>query len=170
MGDSDAFDAFYRGTVQRLTRYAYGLTGDLPEAQDLVHEAFARGWQRWRQLSRYDDAESWLRRVVTHLATDNWRRLRVRRMASIAERPARSVEPPGEDVLILVAALRTLPGPMRRALVLHYLLDRSIAEIAHETGASIGTVKSWLSRGRIALAAAITADLDEMTTGGSDAR
>ncbi|HEX9999126.1 MAG TPA: sigma-70 region 4 domain-containing protein, partial [Actinoplanes sp.] len=36
-----------------------------------------------------------------------------------------------------------------------YLLDRSVAEIAVETGASTGTVKSWLSRGRAGLAATL---------------
>jgi RNA polymerase sigma-70 factor (ECF subfamily) len=170
MGDSDAFDVFYRATVRRLIRYAYGLTANVAEAQDLVHEAYARAWQRWRQVGGYNDAESWLRLVVTHLATDNWRRLRVRRAEAASQRPPTPVEPPGEDVLVLVAALRTLPMTLRRALALHYLLDRSIADIAYETGASVGTVKSWLSRGRTALAATIGADLDEMTTGGPDAR
>jgi hypothetical protein len=36
------FDAFYRGTARRLTRYAYGLVGDPGDAQDLVQEAYAR--------------------------------------------------------------------------------------------------------------------------------
>ena len=36
------FDAFYRDTSRRLMRYAYGLTGNPGEAQDLVQEAYAR--------------------------------------------------------------------------------------------------------------------------------
>ena len=39
--------------------------------------------------------------------------------------------------------------------MLHYVADRSVAEIAAETGSAEGTVKSWLSRGRAALAAAL---------------
>jgi RNA polymerase sigma-70 factor (ECF subfamily) len=73
-------------------------------------------------------------------------------------------------VIVLVAALRTLPMAQRRALVLHYLLDRSLADIAQETGASLGTVKSWLSRGRVALAAALGEDLTDAATGAPDAR
>jgi RNA polymerase sigma-70 factor (ECF subfamily) len=65
------------------------------------------------------------------------------------------VPPPSEDVVLLVRAMRTLPDAHRRALALHYLLDRSVGEIAAETGAATGTVKSWLSRGRAALAAAL---------------
>jgi RNA polymerase sigma-70 factor (ECF subfamily) len=66
-----------------------------------------------------------------------------------------------------------LPTALRRALTLHYLLDRSVAEIAVETGASAGTVKSWLSRGRTALAAALGTNNNNdatLPTGGSDAR
>jgi RNA polymerase sigma-70 factor (ECF subfamily) len=63
--------------------------------------------------------------------------------------------------------------------VLHYLLDRSVADIAQETGSSPGTVKSWLSRGRAALAETIGTDRGtqaphvtphEAASGGSDAR
>lgn len=153
---SDAFDEFYRDTSRRLLRYAYGLCGDPVEAQDVAQEAYARAWQRWRRLRGYDDAEAWLRLVVTRLVTDRWRLLGVRRAATAAERPPPPAQPPSEDTLLLVAALRTLPVVQRRALVLHYLLDRPIAEIAVETGGSLGTVKSWLSRGRAALAAALT--------------
>jgi RNA polymerase sigma-70 factor (ECF subfamily) len=54
--------------------------------------------------------------------------------------------------VLLVGALRRLPLPQRRAICLFYLLDMSIAEIAVEDSVAEGTVKSWLSRGRAALA------------------
>jgi RNA polymerase sigma-70 factor (ECF subfamily) len=149
------FDGFYRDTSRRLLRYAYGLTGDPAEAQDLVQEAYARAWQRWRRLSGYDDPEAWLRLVVNRLSADRWRRLGIRRARAAAEPPLPTVRPPSEDVVLLVQAMRELPEAQRRALALHYLLDRSIAEISSETGATLGTVKSRLSRGRTALAAVL---------------
>ena len=149
------FEAFYRDTSRRLMRYAYGLTGDPGEAQDLVQEAYARAWQRWRRLCRYEDPEAWLRLIVNRLSADRWRRLGVRRARAAAEPPPAPVDPPSEDVVLLVRAMRALPATQRQALALHYLLDRSIAEIAVETGAAQGTVKSWLSRGRAALAVAL---------------
>ncbi|GID90666.1 SigE family RNA polymerase sigma factor [Amorphoplanes digitatis] len=151
------FDAFYRDTSRRLLRYAYGLTGDPAEAQDLVQETYARAWQRWRRLSGYQDPEAWLRLVVNRLCSDRWRRLLVHRARSAAERPPAPMPPPSENTVLLVEAMRTLPATHRRALALHYLLDLSVAEIAVETGASTGTVKSWLSRGRAGLAAALGA-------------
>jgi RNA polymerase sigma-70 factor (ECF subfamily) len=153
-GTSD-FDGFYRDTSRRLTRYAYGLTGDPGEAQDLVQEAYARAWQRWRRLSGYEDPEAWLRLVVNRLSADRWRRLSIRRARAAAAPPPAPVEPPSEDVVLLVRAMRTLPATHRQALALYYLLDRSVAEIATETGVATGTVKSWLSRGRAGLAAAL---------------
>ena len=124
------FDAFYRDTSRRLARYAYGLTGDPVETQDLVQEAYARAWQRWRRLG-------------------------VRRARAAAEPPPPAVAAPSEDTVLLVEAMRSLPMDHRRALALYYLLDRSVAEIAAETGVATGTVKSWLSRGRAELAAAL---------------
>jgi RNA polymerase sigma-70 factor (ECF subfamily) len=82
-----------------LLHYAYGLTGNPTEAQDLVQEAYARAWQRWRRLVGYDDQEAWLRLVVTRLATDRWRRLGVRRAAAAASRPPAPVDPPSENTV-----------------------------------------------------------------------
>jgi RNA polymerase sigma-70 factor (ECF subfamily) len=133
------FDEFYRATSRRVLRYGYAVTGDLTEAQDVVQEAYTRAWRDWRQLERHRRRAGWLRAVVR------------------TGPPPESTGPPGEETVLLTAALRRLPGTLRQALALHYLYDLSIAEIARETGAPEGTVKSWLSRGRTALAAELTA-------------
>ncbi|MGN9909999.1 SigE family RNA polymerase sigma factor [Phytohabitans sp. LJ34] len=155
MRDADGFDEFYRATSARMLRYGFALTGDLPEAQDLVQEAYVRAWQRWRRLAGYDHVEGWVRLVLTRLATDSWRRLRNRRLAARRAGPPGDIPPPSEDTVLLVAAMRRLPTAQRRAVALHYLCDMSVAEIAVETGSSPGTVKSWLSRGRAGLAAVL---------------
>jgi RNA polymerase sigma-70 factor (ECF subfamily) len=170
MADVDDFDAFYRGTSQRLGRYAYGLTGHPAEAQDLTQEAYARAWQRWRTVQACDQPEAWLRVVVTRLATDRWRRLAIRRAVGATLRPPESAEPPSDDTVLLVTALRTLPAPQRRALVLHYLLDRSVADIAVETETNVNTVKSLLARGRAGLAAALGPSRAPANQGGTDER
>ena len=149
------FESFHAGTSKRLLRYALGLTGDLAEAQDLTQEAYARAWQRWRRLSRYDNPEGWLRLVVSRLATDRWRRIGVRAQRPAPQDSPRVGQPPGEEHVMLVKALKELPMDQRRALALHYLLDMPVADIAAETGAKLNTVKSWLSRGRANLATAL---------------
>ena len=67
------FDEFYRGTAQRTVRYALALTGELGVAQDLTQEAYIRAWQRWSTVAGLDNAEAWLRVVVTRLAKDRRR-------------------------------------------------------------------------------------------------
>jgi RNA polymerase sigma factor (sigma-70 family) len=55
--------------------------------------------------------------------------------------------------MALADALRTLPMHQRQAIVLHHLVDLPIDEVATILGTRPGTVKSWLARGRRALAA-----------------
>ena len=155
MRDSDRFDEFYRTTAGRLLRYAYAVTGDMAEAQDLVQEAYTRAWQRWRAVAEHPSPEGWVRLVVTRLANDRWRRLGRRRAALLRAGPREHIRPPSEDAVLLSAALRGLPVAHRQALALHYLLDLPVAEIAAEAGVPVNTVKSWLSRGRAGLLAAL---------------
>ncbi len=162
MRDGESFDEFYRGTSRRLLHYAYALTGDLSEAQDLVQEVYVRAWQRWRRISAYDSAESWLRLVLARLATDRWRRLASFRSAMTRSGPERFVDGPGDDTVVLVRALRRLPESQRRAIALHYLYDLSVDDIAMETSVATGTVKSWLSRGRAALAEVLSTEASEV--------
>jgi RNA polymerase sigma-70 factor (ECF subfamily) len=152
MRDADSFDEFYRSTSARLMRYGYAVVGDLAEAQDVVQEAYTRAWQRWRTVAGHPHPEAWVRLVVTRLATDRWRRLA--RWHSVLHRagPPEHAHPPNEDTMVVVAALRRLPVAQRQALALHYLFDLPVAEIARETGVAVGTVTSWLSRGRAGLA------------------
>jgi DNA-directed RNA polymerase specialized sigma24 family protein len=57
------------------------------------------------------------------------------------------------DTLALIEALRTLPVRQRQAIVLHYLADLPVQEVAQVLAVPSGTVKSLLARGRRALAA-----------------
>lgn len=148
------FDDFYSRSAARLIRHGYALTGDLAEAQDIAQEAFARAWQRWPTVRDCDSPEAWVRRVATNLAASRWRRIRVARSVGghVAEQHSPEVS---TDTVALVSGLRTLPERQRTVLVLHYLCDLTVDQIAAELGCPAGSVKSWLSRGRIALAAAV---------------
>ncbi|WP_346538370.1 SigE family RNA polymerase sigma factor [Micromonospora sp. DPT] len=152
MRDAQSFDEFYRSTSGRTLRYGHAVAGDHGEAQDLVQEAYARAWRQWGNLATHPAPEAWLRLVVSRLATDRFRRLRGWRTAVSRTGLPEDVRPPGEDTVLLVGALRQLPANQRQALALHYLFDMPVEEIARETGAPTGTVKSWLSRGRARLA------------------
>jgi RNA polymerase sigma-70 factor, ECF subfamily len=157
MTEADAaadFEAFYATTARRLVRHAYALTGDLDDAHDVAQEAFARAWQRWDSVRDYDSPEAWVRRVATNLATSRYRRSRTARAARHLL-PGDLVPEISPDTVALVAALRTLPERQRLVLVLHYLADLPVNQIALELQCPVGSIKAWLSRGRDALAAAM---------------
>ncbi|ANW19838.1 SigE family RNA polymerase sigma factor [Streptomyces clavuligerus] len=149
----EEFEEFYTHSVKHLVGQVYLMTGDLHEAQDVVQEAFVRGWSRRAALERDAGPEAWIRTVAWRLAVSRWRR---RGRAAAAWRlrdggaPAASPAPdPG--TVSLVSALRTLPERQRRMAVLHYVCDLSVEQVAAETGISAGTVKTHLFRARAAL-------------------
>ena len=156
-GERADFKEIYAAHFVSLTTQLCAYLGDRQEAQDVVQEAFCRALQRWPRLRGYDDPVAWVRRVAWNLATSHTRRLRV---AAAFRRRQRGEHhpPPGPDRVVLIAALRELPERQRHALVLHYLADLPVAEIARAMHAAEGTVKVWLHRGRAALAARLGLD------------
>jgi RNA polymerase sigma-70 factor (ECF subfamily) len=153
----EEFDAFYSASYPRLVGQLFAMTGDWAEAQDVVQEAFIRAWDRRSRFDLHGAPEAWIRTVAWRLAVSRLRRLR--RGAELLRRHhvEQVVAPPGVEHLAIVQALSELGEHQRRAVALHYLCDLSIEDIAAETGATINAVKSRLARGRVALAAALTA-------------
>jgi RNA polymerase sigma-70 factor (ECF subfamily) len=155
------FDALYQARYGDVVAMLHAYVGDAGEAQDLAQESFCRAWQRWGKVSRYEDPMAWIRRVAMNLANSRWRRLRVAR-TYLRREQLTDVPELGPEHVALVTALRQVPADQRRAMVLHYLVDLPVAEVAHEMGVAAGTVKSWLHRGRTALAAQLADAAEEV--------
>lgn len=151
MLEGESFDDLYVANFNSLTAQIYAFVGDLSEAQDLVQEAFSRAWERWDQVARYEDPLAWVRRVSWNLAVSRWRRLKTA-AAFLRRQQQATVPAPEPDRIVLVEALSDLPPDHRRALVLFHMADLSVPEIAMQCGVAEGTVRSWLHRGRAALA------------------
>ncbi len=154
------FSAFYGAHVGSLTAQMYALTGSWTEAQDAVQEGFARALARWSTVSGHADPVAWVRTVSNRVAISRWRRARTALAFGRTQRLQTSPGP-SEDHVALVEGLKQLPHAQREALVLFYLADMSIADIAGQLGIPTGTVKARLSRGRTALAARLEITIDE---------
>ncbi|MGW5671392.1 SigE family RNA polymerase sigma factor [Micromonospora sp. NPDC003776] len=164
-GPTPSFDDFYHAHFRSVTTQLRAYTGDLGQAQDLAQEAFTRALARWDRLVRYDDPVAWVRQVAWNLARSRWRRLRTARDHLLRQRRVEPEVPgPTPDRVAIDRALAALPANHRRVVVLHYLADLPIAQIALQEGVAEGTVKSWLHRGRAALATL----LNENTEGVGD--
>jgi RNA polymerase sigma-70 factor (ECF subfamily) len=154
-----SFDELYAAHYADLTVQLFAYFGDRQEAQDVVQEAFCRAYARWGKVSRYDDPVAWVRRVAWNLALSRWRRTRTALNFLRKQRPVEpQVDGPSAERVAMVEALATLPDHHRRAMVLRYLGDLTVTEIAAREGVAEGTVKSWLHRGRAALAVVLRPD------------
>jgi RNA polymerase sigma-70 factor (ECF subfamily) len=150
----EEYAEFYASCVRRLIGQVYLLTGDLPEAEDVVQDAFVRCWTRRRSIDSNGAPEAWVRTVAFRLAVSRFRRMRRGREAwrrEIAGRPT-EVAGPDEQSTALAQALGRLPRRQRLAMVMFYLCDMTVEQVAAEAGLSTGTVKTHLSRGRAAMA------------------
>jgi RNA polymerase sigma-70 factor, ECF subfamily len=153
MAGTGSFEEFYSSVVGRLLGQLFPVTGDLHEAEEVVQEALARAAVRWTRLRDYDVPEAWVRRVAMNLAADRARSLRRQASAIVRLSPPPEVPAVSVQALALAEALRTLPIRQRQVIVLHYLVDQSVEEVARTLAIPDGTVKSLLARGRKALAA-----------------
>jgi RNA polymerase sigma-70 factor (sigma-E family) len=136
-----------------LLRLAYTLTGNAADAEDVVQEALARALPRWGRISRVDDVDAYVRRMVVNAHTSWWRKFR-RRESPVEEVRDAAVPPPGiafDAHRRLWLACQALPDSQRTAIVLRYYEQLEYAEIATLTGVREGSVRSRVSRGIAAL-------------------
>jgi DNA-directed RNA polymerase specialized sigma24 family protein len=131
---------------------------DREAAEEVVQEAFVQLLLHWRRVSGYDRPGAWVRRVAIRLAVRS-ARLRLRRAS--AERsawaPGATAGPADVDLRRAVVAL---PRGQRAAVVLHYLEDRPVEEVAELLGCSPNTVRVHLHRARKRLAVALGEERD----------
>jgi RNA polymerase sigma-70 factor, ECF subfamily len=161
------FEELYTSAFGRLVGQLFLVTGNLQESEEVVQEAFTRAAGRWPRLRDYDQPEMWVRRVAINLATDGRRRAR-RRLAMLAQLDAEAaavVPPISVDGLAVAAALAGLPRRHRQVVVLHYLLDLPVQEVARQLALPVGTVKSRLARARSALAMQLDVEIDQARSG-----
>ncbi len=169
--DEPDFDSYVRGSGPRLKRLAFLLTGDLDTAEDLLQSAYAKVLPRWRQVSRYDNPDAYVRKVMVSIRTSWWRRVRDREVLTgdrpdrldgraVGAAPGRDVAADEGEVDRVLRALRTLPRRQQVAVVLRHYCDLSEAETAAVMGISIGGVKSQTSKGLAALRVSLTPSLN----------
>ena len=155
-----AADQAYRDHANDVYRVAYGILRDPDEALDAMHDTFARAWERWDQYDSQRPLRGWLHGIVVHLALDQLRRRRVRRLAipQLGRSPVASLEgsvgDASEDVArreIVDRALDGLKPAVRATLVLRHYYGYDYAQIGSMLGMSSGTVGSTLSRAHAAI-------------------
>ena len=150
MGDLDDeadFSAYVLARQQRLVRFAYLLTGDPHQAEDLVQSALLKVYRRWDHITGSPDG--YVRATIINEHNSWWRRPVRRREVTSSDlvtftNPTAHADPVADhDLRTQIAAL---PRQQRAAIVLRYYEDLTEAQTAQILGCSVGTVKSHTSR------------------------
>lgn len=158
MDEGNGFDSFFRTEYPALVRSMHLIVHDREQARDIAQEAFVQLFVRWRRISHYERPDAWVRRVAIRIAVRAIRRERLRRHIEPGFDVDPALEPLDLDVLRAVAKL---PGNQRAAVVLFYLEDRSVSEVAEILACSEVTAKVHLHRARKRLAELLGEDAQE---------
>jgi RNA polymerase sigma-70 factor, ECF subfamily len=159
-GNRQALGCLYDRHKQQVYQTALTITGDREAAADLLQDVFLRLYRYARSVDPTRPIEPWLYRVTANLCY-TWlrgRRRWLRPLEDIAnwltgdeDSPAGQEKMVDEEWQQLQKALSALPVAQRMVVVLYYLNDLSIEEIASTLDTPVGTIKSRLHYGREAL-------------------
>src|ERR671923_1890076 len=162
-GDLDAFNDLVAVYQDHLYALVVRMVPDRDQAADAVQEAFFSAYRNLRSF-RGGSVRSWLSRICVNAAMDAQRARKRRPAQPYPELEDESWQPPaGEEAdpvhsaltserqKALADALARVTDDQRTAIVLFDVEGYDYAEIAEMTGVSLGTVKSRIHRGRLAL-------------------
>jgi len=144
--------------LPQLRRFAYGLTGSIPDGDDLVQATCERAianLDKWEVGTRLD---SWMFRIAQNLHRNALRdtRSRAAKLDDLGHHSAGSTDGAArQEERSTLAAVRRfldgLPEEQRSVMLLVCVEGRSYKEVAEITGLPVGTVTSRLGRARAEL-------------------
>jgi len=157
-------EAFEREALIHLDavyRAALRLTGEPPDAEDLVQETMLKAYRAWDQYERGTNAKAWLLTILRNSYINKYRRAKSRpHTVDVDEiepftvfHDVADTDPEGTFFSRIIddrvtAAIDALPDEFREVLVLSDVEDMSYADISRTVGVPVGTVKSRLFRAR----------------------
>jgi RNA polymerase sigma-70 factor (ECF subfamily) len=145
--EGSAADEFCRELWRPLASTMGLLCGSKSVGEEIAQEALARAWARWSYVSRLDSPEGWAYRVAINISRSQHRRIGAERRALARTQEAEKQPPPDPaDAIAVRQAVAALPERQRAAVVLRYLLDLPVAEVAEIMRCAPGTVKSLTSQ------------------------
>jgi len=137
---------------EAVYRYAYRLTGSIPDAEDLTQQVFLTAQAKLGQLRKAENVRSWLFAILRNYFLKECQKRRPIPAENLRLNmntiPARIPDEADIDRERLQEALNDLPGKYRLVLAMFYYEQCSYREIADRLGVPIGTVMSRLARAK----------------------
>lgn len=161
-GDTGAFEMLLRRHQDRVFRIALRMLGDRQDAEDVAQDVAVQLWRALASFSGSSTFSTWLYRLVVNRCLNHRRagRRHETRPLTDTDQPPTSVGPEqrvlgAARIDATAAALASLPGDQRAALVLFQVEGLSYQEVATIVGVSEPAVRSRLERARKNLLAAM---------------
>jgi RNA polymerase sigma factor (sigma-70 family) len=153
---SNTVDELYRKHGAEVYRYAYGVLGNRPDAEDMMQSTFVNALRALERGEEPRKPGNWLITIAHNVARERFRRSQSRPTEVAFDVDAIEAGPSNaEDALSLgelTQALGRIPAPQRSALVLREFEGRPYAEIARILGITTGALETLLFRARRSLA------------------
>lgn len=140
------FSSFYREAFDRVFAVVLAYCGNTDVAFDSTQEAFARAYSRWRRVAGADSPTAWVTTTAINVSRRQFRRRFDQGSREVAIDPA-----PSTERIDVMEAVRGLPDRQREAVILYYLLDLSVGQVADQMGLSEGAIKAHLFKARSSL-------------------
>jgi RNA polymerase sigma-70 factor, ECF subfamily len=161
-GDARAWDLLFRRYQLPLYAYVHQMVQNEHDAIEIVQETFVNAFRHIQSLREDAKFGSWLFGIAHQKTIQHWRRTAKRKdlleldSDDSAELPEETDDPGDclirkEDETRFYQLLASLPHIHRAVLVLHFLEDFSLEQIADIAGIPVGTVKSRLYHAKRAL-------------------
>lgn len=147
-GEKEAFAVLVKRYERPVRALAMDVLGDYHLASDVSQEAFVKAYEQLAGLRKPEAFGPWLMKIAHRYALNSARqklkesRLEMKAAASI-EHPNGQLD---EDKQRLLAAVVKLPRSEKQVVILRYLDDNSVKDVADIIGRSVGTVTKQLSR------------------------
>jgi RNA polymerase sigma factor (sigma-70 family) len=141
------FDAFYSTSYDRVRRAMTLAFRDPALAEEITQEAFFQTLKRWTRVSLLDHPEGWTMVVALNKGRDLHRhraRHKAKQLLLVHEPTIDSGESHVEDRMMVSTLLEGVTSRQRQALLLRYITQLTIPEIAVVMGCAEGTVKATL--------------------------
>lgn len=159
-GDAAAFDQLVLRFQRPVLRFCWRLLRS-PDAEDLAQDTFVRAFVHFERFDPERPVLPWLIAIARRLCLDVLRRRKVTaglEALPVSDQPVPSAEREAsarEQLGRLEHALDALAEGPREAVILFHIEEMSYRDIAAALEVPVGTVMTWLHRGRAQLKAAL---------------
>lgn len=157
---SELFARLYDRHYLKIYRITFGMTGSRETAEDLTQEIFLRAFQKLKQFSAASSFSTWLHRLAVNYTINHCQREKKNQHRTstddliLSDKDHEFEKAMVQKQLreIISEALSTLKPDLRMVVILKDIEGCNYEEIAQRMGCPIGTVGTWLNRGRLQLA------------------